>query len=225
MGTITGTAVINKVQAILFDTDGVKWSRQELLGWLNDAQREIAVITPWASNVEVAIQMAAGTKQAIPADGWTLIDCHRNVNADGVTPGKAVRLVERKLLDQFNPNWHTATPVTAVQNFITDAFDKLGFWVNPPSDGTGFLWISYSKSPPDLVTEASTISLGDIFEPPIVNYIIYRTCLKNSPYSLGVDKAAAYYTAFTDGLNAKTAGEKLIDPNLALANTPPGPVV
>lgn len=47
MGTIIARTVIEKVQTILQDKTGVRWpAEDELLGWLNDGQREVVIFKP-----------------------------------------------------------------------------------------------------------------------------------------------------------------------------------
>ena len=107
MGTLTAQSIINKAVIQLNDISSVRWTRAELLSWLNDGQRQIVVAQPAAANYVTSVKLTAGTQQAIPADGWMLLDVYRNMGADGVTPGRAIRIISKEMLDGFNPDWHS----------------------------------------------------------------------------------------------------------------------
>ena len=48
--TVTVQSVIDRVQTTLQDTTGIRWPvTDELVLWVNDAQREIALLKPDAS--------------------------------------------------------------------------------------------------------------------------------------------------------------------------------
>ena len=41
---VTVQSVIDKVQLVLQDTSGIRWTSGELVDWINDAQREIVFV-------------------------------------------------------------------------------------------------------------------------------------------------------------------------------------
>lgn len=221
MGTILASSIINKAATTLFDINGAKWNRKELLGWVNDAQRQIAIVDPTATNVTVAMQLAAGTRQSIPADGWTLLDVYRNMGTSGTVPGASLRVVLRRHLDLFNPSWHSATQVTAPTEYLYDPNDKTKFWVNPPSDGSGYVEVNYSQTPPDLPAETSAISVNDVLEPMILDYVLYRACEKDGADSPGPEMAAKYKAAFVEGMSAKDSMQAATNPNMSITRQAP----
>jgi len=112
MGTITAQSIINKAAIQLTDIGNTRWTRAELLGWLNDGQRQIVIMSPNATNKLTVVQLDIGTRQHIPTDGWTLLEIIRSMGTDGTKPGRAIRLTSRELLDSFNPDWHSDTATT-----------------------------------------------------------------------------------------------------------------
>ena len=94
----TVQSVIDRVQTVLQDTTGVRWPVvAELVLWINDAQREIALLKPDASAINETITLADGTKQDIPSAGNRLLKVVRNMSAaSGGTGKRAVRLVDVK---------------------------------------------------------------------------------------------------------------------------------
>jgi len=97
MGTVTAGTIISKAATQLIDISGVRWTRAELLGWLNDGLRQIVVMQPNASATRSAVQLAAGTRQTLPSGGWMLLSVYRNMGTTGTTPGRAVRISSREL--------------------------------------------------------------------------------------------------------------------------------
>lgn len=215
MGTLTAQSILDKASIQLIDIPAVRWTRPELLEWLNDAQRTIVMLAPSSSNFTTTVSLAAGTRQSIPSDGWLFLDAYRNMSAGGA-PGRAVRLVSKKLLDSFNPDWHSDTGVAVAKNYLFDPQDQTTFWVYPPNDGTGHLQINYSRLPVACATEGDAIYLNDILQTAILDYILYRACSKDAEYAPGIQLASGYWTAFTTAIGAKAAAEQANNPNINL---------
>lgn len=225
MGTITGTTIINKVATQLLDVANTRWLRPELLGWLNDAQRQIVLMQPSACSKTVPMPTVLGTRQNIPADGWLLLDVYRNMGATGTIPGRAVRVVSRKVMDAQNPYWHTIPVAGAVTNYIYDIQDQTAFYVYPPSNGSVYLEVNYSQVPADLTAEASPIQIGDYLATVIIDYILFRANAKDAEYAAGVQLSQGYWGAFTAALGYKDKAEAENSPNQSLgpkSQIPPG---
>jgi len=216
MGTITAKSIIDKASTQLLDPNNVRWTRTELLGWVNDAQRQITVMSPNATNKVAVIQLVAGTRQSIPSDGWTLLDIIRYMGTTGTTPGRVPRIISQQVLNDFNPNWHSVTPATVPLNFLYDQQDQTVFYVYPPSNGKGYLQINYSPIPSDLSSENSTISVNDIFQTSILDYILYRANSKDAEYAAGLTLASGYLQTFMATMQAKSDQELKNSPNQQL---------
>ena len=208
MGTIIGTTLINNVATALKDTNNVRWTRTELLAWLNEAQRQLVLYQPVANPYTTAVQMVVGARQSLPADGYLLLDIYRNMGATpGTTPGNAVRIISRKLLDAFQPGWDAAANNAAViQNYMYSIKDRLAYYVYPPSDGTGFIEICYAQIPAPLSAETSAIVVPDIFDAALENYMLYRACLKDAEFAPGMGLANNYWTAFIGAVQGEKQG-------------------
>lgn len=215
MATITVSAVLTRCAVLLQDPTNIRWPQAELLDWLNDGQREIALYKPNAFVKNLSRPLTAGTKQALPADGVSLVDVVRNMGTNGTTPGAAVRAVAREILDSQTPNWHAATPATAIKHFVYSVLDPKNFYVYPPSDGTGQVEVIYAAAPAD-ATLVGTITLDDIFVTALVNYVLYRAYSKDAEFAANASAAAAYYQAFQGNLAGKAGAEASSNPNAAL---------
>ena len=216
MGTVTAKAIIDKAATQLIDLPAVRWTRSELLGWLNDGFRQIVIMQPTATNTVVVQKLSVGTRQSLPPDGWLLLNVVRNMGTTGTTPGRAIRVISRELLNGFNPDWHSDAASAVTKNFIYDLQDQTAFWVYPPSTGTGYIEYNYSRQPADLTSEAQVIPMFDIYQQPLTDYILYRACSKDAEYAPGLELAKAYLATFMASVGVKEKSEISATPEQAL---------
>jgi hypothetical protein len=217
MSTITAKTIIDKASIQLLDTSNVRWTRAELLSWINDAQRQIVIMSPNATNKVATYKLIAGTRQSIPSDGWTLLEVIRYMGTNGTTPGRAIRLTSRELLDSFNPDWHSDTPSSVPKHYVFDLQDQTAFFVYPPNNGNGYIQLNYSPDPADLTAESQTINLNNIFETAILDYVLYRACSKDAEYAPGLQLASGYLTTFMASMGQKDQSETANSPNQQFA--------
>jgi hypothetical protein len=216
MGTVTAKTIIDKASIQLIDLTNVRWTRSELLAWLNDGMRQIVLIQPSASSTTVSKKLDAGTRQSLPTGGWLLLQMYRNMGTTGTTPGRAIRIVSRELLDNFNPNWHAATEAAEVRNYIYDTQDQTVFYVYPPNTGTQYVELNYSAQPTNLTVETDVIPIFDIYQSALVDYILYRACSKDAEYAPGLQLAQGYLSTFVAAVGGKAQTEVSNDPVQAL---------
>lgn len=217
MGTITSQSIVDKAEIILQDTTNTRWPSDELFDWLSDGQREIVLNKPDAYATNEAVVTVEGTKQTIPAAGITLIDVIRNMGVtDGTTPGNAIRIIEREILDAQRPDWHTETPVAVTLHYMFDKRDPKNFYVYPPQPGTdmGYLELIYSSAPPDPTDIAAVITLDDIYGNALLDYILYRAYSKDADYAANAMRAVGHLSAFQKSLGIKDITEDRDDPNM-----------
>lgn len=211
---IAASKVLARVRSLLVD-DGTayRWSTAELLKYLSDGQRTIAAAFPDQVTKVSNILLVEGTRQSLPSDGESLVTVYRNMGVAGTTPGRAVRLIKREILDDQNPNWHADAKVTAVYNYIYDPNDPTAFFVYPPSNGLGYVQINYSYNPAELTADTDNITVGDIYLTPLVDYVLYRAHQKDSDEAAGQEKANTHLQAFMMFLAARDSSDKELSPN------------
>lgn len=214
MGTIIAQSIVDKTQIILQDTTGIRWPADELLGWLNDGQREIALLKPNAFVRNTAVKLAAGTKQALPTDGVQLIDVVRNMGTTGTVAGRSIRIAMREVLDAQLPDWHLATPASAAKHYMYSPLDPKNFYVYPPQPATnqGYVEIIYGAAPTD-ATLAGAISLDDIYHNVLIDYILFRAYSKDTEYSADQGRAGQHQQAYIASLTGKINVEIGTNPN------------
>lgn len=211
MATLTQT-LINRARTILQDAEGTRWPDIELLGWINDGQREAILVKPSANARNLSVRLVQGTRQSLPADGVQLIDVVRNMGAAGTDPGKAVRIVLREVLDAQVPDWHSETPASSIKHYVYSVLDPQTFYVYPPSNGLGYVELVYGALPADVTIQGS-ISLGDIYANALLDYVLYRAYSKDSEFSADQNRAAIYQSAFISALVGKSKVEAGTNPN------------
>ena len=221
MATTQVNALVARASTLIQDATNVRWPIPELVGWLNDGQREVALNKPEASVKNVSVALIAGsTKQTLPADAVLLIDVVRNTGSGGSSPGTAVRLTDREVLDAQRPSWHSdANTVGYIQHYTYDTRDPKNFYVYPKAPGGGWqIEVVYSSSPQDAVT-GGVISIDDTYANALLDYILYRAYSKDAEYAGNANLAVAHYTAFANSLGIKTQNDMSRNPNAVGATT------
>jgi hypothetical protein len=216
MGTLTVQNIIDRCARLLYDQTNIKWSRTELLDHLNAGQRAIAIAAPTTLATVAVMQCVAGSRQVIPSGGWLLLDVIRNMGTNGTTPGRSVRIISRRLLESYDPLWQTGTTSPTVQSYWYDIQDQTGFFVYPPNTGAGYIEINYSAQPNVLTSEAQTITVPDVVDSALVNYVMFRACSKVADFSPGAQLAGQYLETFNQMMGAKLTSEQANNPNLGL---------
>lgn len=218
---VTVNSVIDRVQTVLQDTTGVRWPVvAELVLWVNDAQREIALLKPDASAANNTITLVPGTKQTIPTDGNRLLKAVRNMSAASGGDGKrAVRLVDREVLDAQTPDWHDpdvggdATHGSLVKHYLYDESNPRNFYVYPGVEGNAFLEIIYSANP-STVASGGNLSIPDIFANAVLNYVLYMAYMKDAEFAGNSQRASSHYQLFTSAITGKGQIDAVTNPNV-----------
>jgi hypothetical protein len=223
MGTLTGTNIIDRARYVLQDSSGVRWTDAELLDYINDGQREITNLKPEAKATHSNVQLSTGTEQSLPSGGLRLIKVNRNVSstASDATGGKAIRIIEEDLLNSIEPDWHdpTVTGSSAhgaiIKNYVFDSDDPKKFYVYPgvKSGSNAYVELIYSSLPADLSVVSDTIDVEDTYGNALLNFVLYRSYLKDAEYAGNQQRAGTHYQIFLSSIGASGSADLMIDPN------------
>jgi hypothetical protein len=221
--TVSVQSVVDRVQAILQDTTGIRWPVvSELVLFINDAQREIALLKPDASAVNTTVTLTAGTKQDIPTAGNRLLRVVRNMSAASNGTGKrAVRLVSRDILDSQTPNWHDPTVAgdaahtNIVKHYVYDEQNPRNFYVYPGVSGNAYVEIVYAANPAT-VTQSGDLSIPDIFANAVADYTLFRAYTKDAEYAGNNQRASTHYNLFINSVTGKGQIDIITSPNMDL---------
>ena len=214
MPTLIGTNLINRASTLLQDQTNVRWTRTELLDWLNDGQRVIVQLLPESFAVVSAVTASTNgqTQFAIPSDGIRLIDVLYNTAGQNT----AVRQIDRSVLDTQYPTWRTSTPAAECRHFSFDKRTPKVFFLYPPLTSGSGVEIAYSASPTPLSAESSTITLDDVFATALVDFIVYRAYLKDAEYAANDRKSQGAYETFVGSLTGMKAANLSTEPDEAV---------
>ena len=219
--SVTVQSVIDRVQTTLQDTTGVRWPVVgELVLWVNDAQREIALLKPDAAAKNTTITLATGTKQDIPSDGNRLLRVVRNMSAAAGGVGKrSVRIVSREVLDAQTPDWHDPTitgdaaHTNIIKHYVYDESNPRNFYVYPGASGDVYLEIIYSANPAT-VALADNLDIPDIFANAVMNYVLYMAYMKDAEYAGNSQRAVNHFQLFTASITGKGQLDAVTSPNI-----------
>jgi hypothetical protein len=217
MPVILGSSLISRAATIAQDSTNVRWPRTELLDWLNDGQREVVLHRPEASVTNASVLLTANsTKQSLPAAAITLIDITRNMGAAGTTPGAAVRLVSREVLDSQRPTWHNDTnSLGVIEHFVFDPRDPRSFYVYPKAPATAwYVEVIYASAPTNTNDAGAVIGVDDVYANALLDFVLYRLYSKDAEYAGNAERALAHYTAFMQSVQGRTKTELERNPNL-----------
>jgi len=219
--SVTVQSVIDRVQSVLQDTTGVRWPvTGELVLWVNDAQREVALLKPDASAVNTTVTLTTGTKQEIPSAGNRLLKVVRNMSAaSGGTGARAVRLVDLAVLDSQSPSWHDPTVTgdaahtNIVKHYAYEESNPRNFYVYPGVSGNSYIELIYSANPAT-VTLSDNLSIPDIFANAIMNYVLYMAYMKDAEFAGNQQRASSHFQLFTASVTGKGQIDAVSNPNL-----------
>lgn len=226
MATVRVTHIINRARTILQETTdpGVRWPVTELQNWLNDAYREIILLRPDANSESNNFVCVEGTRQMLTSrfpNALRLLDIVRNQH------NRAVRLIDRTILDDQRRGWHGETPTTKIEHYIFDPKLPREFMTYPPAANGAILELAYSSVPTEhTLTEAQlinpataeTIKLVDSYSNAILDYILYRAFTKDAEYAANFERAAAHYSAMQSSLGIKTQSDTAANPSVQNSN-------
>lgn len=235
--------VLHRVSVQLHDVSPqfTRWTQRELVSNLNDGQKAIAKYLPSSCSRVDSIRLVPGTKQSIerilaaniiPGDGSTPADVYgnviqtvtRNMGAAGATPGRAIRIIDREILDVNSPDWHAATG-TPISAYAYDPRMPKIFYVTPGVPPATQWWaeVSFLADPVEVSqvgtytfdgADTTAISIDDKYVDDLVNYILARAFMKDSEFAANPQMAQSYTALFTGSINAMAVAMTGVNPNL-----------
>lgn len=211
----TAQEIIDDAEDLLQDSSNDRWSEAEHLLALNNGSKAICVFKPDAYVVSESVVQAAGTVQTLPDGSHQLQSVSHNMGVSpGSTPGKAIRLLDRRILDAMNPNWRTATASTTIDYYMYDERVPLQYHISPPqpASGFGYAWMSCCKAPPKIAI-GEMILVPDIYRSVLLGYVLFCAARKDADVPAAAQRAIAEYQAFLNALGEKRNVEEIEDPN------------
>lgn len=196
--TTTAQSVVFEVQTKLQDLTGIRWQATEIVRDLNDGQREIVSKRPETAEITVAMTLAAGAKQTVPATCCKLIDIPRNTN------GAAIRRADRNMLDALDPNWYSKTGTLKIKHFCHEAARGNTFYVFPPASAGASVELVHAPYPTDVPAPSGAtyaqvtgnIDVDDAFKNALYHFCLFRAFSKDAEFGGNASLAASHYAIF-----------------------------
>lgn len=218
--SIAAKAILHRAVDILQDQTSVRWPINELIRYLNDAQRIVVKARPDSMNTTRTMTLAVNSRQSLltasPALTPTpakLIEITRNLAASSDLT--AVTKVERKMMDAGNRAWYKATPEVSIKHFMFDERDPTAFYVYPPAASGAQVEVMYSAYPSDIAElgqEGKTwadvvgdMTIPEIYADDVLNIILAYAYSKDSEYAGNDQRSQTYRAMVTSSLGAEMA--------------------
>ena len=210
--------IIDAVQEVANDTDGVTYTSAQVIEWINDAIRMLLSKRPDALVELRAIQLAAGTKQTLPSDAHKLLGLIRNMGTDGSTPGKAIRgPVSQEELDAFNPDWHNDTAATEITEYIYNITDPLQFYVIPPVTSAQNVYVEarIAVNHTAIANTTDVIPVVEPYAPALTEWVLYGLFSRDNEKTPNYVRASRHYQQFFTILGEKMTIDGAVPPQVA----------
>lgn len=217
MATTKVIDVIQRVEDILQD-ENIRWPRVELQRWINESYLQIVLLRPDASSKSGTFTCIAGTRQSLTtgfSTGLRLLDVVRNMAAS--SDQKVIRLINRSVLDDQRPAWHTETGTLNAQNYTFDPRQPKDFFVYPPATTSTQVEVVYADAPGAHAlsesalnpagSDTTVIKLDDIYLGSIIDWVLYRAYSKDAEYAANAQRATLHNQAFITSIGSKTQSD------------------
>ena len=189
--------LLDQASIVLQDVARTRWELSELIGWLNEGIKACCSVNPTAWSYPENLSLVAGIRQDMPDNAVLLLDMHRNIAS-----GFAIRFCDRAIMDSMLPGWPNEKATKDVEHFMYDPKAPNIFHVYPPNDGSGEVEITFAGIPPDLGDVSDELPLRAHFNPPLLDYILYRAYGKDSEYAANSAKADSHYAHFASAIGS-----------------------
>lgn len=205
MATILVSEVLADITNELNDPNYTTWTEAQLIGYINDAMRQLVLVRPDANSIVEAITLVPGTKQTVPTTRRRLLNLIRNMGVDGATPGAAIWPTDKESLDSFNPDWHQDTAVVAIENFILDEDYPSIYYVAPPVHASTVVQVeaAFSVNPTLVTASGDTMTVDDIYKSSILAWALYRAYMVETESITSTQKARGHRVEFYQSLGLK----------------------
>lgn len=184
MPVLTALYLINAVRAELNDDRTQKrYSDAQLLEYATAGQRALVQLIPesYARPIEYTFADTE-VRQALPSASYYQVlrvdACLVTGGSPPLPAGRAIRTVQRDVLDTFYAAWPLDSGASAISSerylaAATDDADPLAFWIFPQPVIGHAVQLTAVAVPPVLSSTSSTLALNDVYLPLLVQYVCY----------------------------------------------------
>lgn len=197
--SVTIKGLIDRVARDLIDVRHVRWSRPELIDFLNDAIAAIVLRRPDLTRKTVTINVDSFTV-GLPVDLYKVLAVN-HINL------MAAQYVDINKLNQLYPNWRTMTgePTCWTRNEL----DEKTLFLFPAPESTATVEIVYSSAM-KVDAESDDFPITEIYEGVVSDYVMYRAYNKDSMNPSDAQRAQLHLQAFATALGEKSSSDQFI---------------
>lgn len=191
---ITVKNLIDRISRDLIDLRNVRWSRPELIDFMNDAIAAIVIRRPDLSRATAVVATSSNTV-ALPTDAYQILAVNHIDNV-------AATFVSINKLNQLYPEWRTTVgaPVCWTRNEL----DETTLFLYPSPLEQVNVEVVYSRTL-KVTDESAAFPLSEVYEGVVADFVMYRAYNKDSLNPAEGQKAQLHLQAFATALGDKTA--------------------
>ncbi len=208
------SALESKVSELLTDTTNVVWTSGQVQQWLAESERQIILLRPDANAVSEEFDPDDNvSKQLIPFDSFRFLDIPHNVVSG--SPGRAITIIQRSILDDLDPKWHTAEASDTIEHFVYNDLVPEVFYLYPRPNSSARIEIQTSKIPtaPNFGADPD-ISISDAFEGAMIEYAVWRCLSRADDQNPDAQSAELAYQKFIQLIGLESNSKVQSSPKL-----------
>ncbi len=217
-GSVTLGTVVRRATALLSDNEAgnanVRWTVGELVGYANEALREISALRPEAYATLVELTLVPGNIQRLDPDKYSQLFAIEEVISDFGPPSRVY---------EADHKYYRLTPPRAqpfgdepptIKSFVKHPFDEQTFFVVPAVPPAQRLRVraTVAARPRQFDETSLTLPVGlrPEFEAQVVDWVMWRALSADHESPHARESAVRYRDAFTSSMVTKTAPNKLM---------------
>ena len=204
--------LVQQVAEILQDYGHTTWKEPEILRGLSRGQELIATYRPDASVVVGTVELEEGALQTLPPEAHRFFEAYYNMG-DGTEPGRAIRVVSRRIKDASDSRWQAQPADTEIDEVVIDERTPQNYWVSPPAEEGTHIQIGYSVSPTPLAVITDNLSISDQYAPMLIEWALYVAMSRDSEETPNFQRAQGHKQTFLNMLGVKTRADNSVTPN------------
>jgi len=212
VGVTTGIELIQKVEYVLNDEYGEdydkRWSRAELLEWLNDGQRDIVVKVPLANARIVNVQLVAGPQQQLSAAYYRILGPVCNMGTGGSTYGAPITTTTLQALSGMDSAWLTATASAEVSHVVPSETLRDFFTYPPVATGGTYVKLQLSKVPSTMEDTNDAIEIEEAYATALKYYMLQMAFSKDADVNPTAARAGMFMNMYLQALGIAPPGGK-----------------
>lgn len=207
--------IVARAARILNDTSYVRWSKADLVDYLNEALCEMHGLRPDAFARSVDLPLRAGSLQSLPPGYSALVEIVSNLATVGtdIVEGTAVSEADARYAALARKKPCLASSICAadpsqatISSFSRDAIDPTQFTVYPPvpvGAGISVRATVIVRPLPFVATDWDACTgIECLFDAQLVNWIVYRAFSTDSESQTATNTSDKFIKAFYDAFQA-----------------------